>query len=66
MRSFIMHSMGEEFCPFPLEFVRQKLAAGLIRPTIWDTVVEDGKRISENRVADVIKSADGKDQSNSN
>lgn len=44
--------MGE-FGPYPLEFLRERIAAGHFGPRMWITVVEDGKRICDIRLAAV-------------
>ena len=43
MRSYMMQTMGEEFGPFPLEFLREKLSNGL-SPSTRVIVVEDGRQ----------------------
>jgi len=54
MRSYFILSMGEEFGPFPIEFVRDRLESGVIFPWTWVRIVDDGIRVAFTRAADVI------------
>jgi hypothetical protein len=57
MRSYMMQTMGEEFGPFPLEFLREKLSNGL-SPSTRVIVVEDGRHVADSNVGDELSAQD--------
>jgi tetratricopeptide (TPR) repeat protein len=58
MHSYMMQSHGDEFGPFPLEFLRKRLAAAHFHPRMVVEAVEDGKHIAYSNVGDVILAQD--------
>ena len=58
MRSYMVQTMGEEFGPYPLEFLREKLSVGHIRPSTGVRVVEDGKHVAYSDVEDELLAQD--------
>ena len=57
MRSYMVQTMGEEFGPFPLEFLREKLSKGL-SPSTRVIVVEDGRHVADSNVGDELSAQD--------
>ncbi len=57
MRSYLVQTMGEEFGPFPLEFLREKLSNGL-SPSTRVIVVEDGRHVADSNFGDELLAQD--------
>ncbi len=57
MRSYMVQTMGEEFGPYPLEFLREKLSKGL-SPSTNIIVVEGGKHVAYSNVGDELLAQD--------
>jgi tetratricopeptide (TPR) repeat protein len=53
----MVQTMGEEFGPFPLEFLREKLSNGL-SPSTRVIVVEDGRHVAYSNVGDELLAQD--------